>query len=134
MSLASPPPDFAGEDDYFSSDLDDERLSQTFGKIGKAGTPLCILYGEKDQHVPEFVDRVALVERWMTHIRKGDGVVDQGSGVVPGATHTLKELDPPMEDLISRALRFLHKLEDRIAITEYCPWTGVPLPSSGKLD
>lgn len=131
LSLASPPPDFAGEDDYFSSDLDDERLGQTFGKIGKAETPLCILYGEKDQHVPESVDRAALVERWMKHVRKGGGVVDQGSGVVPGATHTLKEFGAPMEDLISRAVRFLHKVEDKKTINEYCPWTGVPLQSSG---
>ena len=134
LSLASPAPDFAGEDDYFSSDLGDERLSQTFGKIGKAGTPLCILYGEKDQHVPDFVDKAALVKRWMTHVQRGGGVVDQGSGVVPGATHTLKEFGPPMEDLLSRAMRFLDKVEDRNTITEYCPWTGVPLPSSGKLD
>ena len=139
LSLASPAPDFAGEDDYFSSDLDDERLRQTFGKVGKVGTPLCILYGEKDQHVPEFVDKAALVERWTSHVRNGGGVVEEGSGVVPGATHTLKEFGLPMEDVISRAVKFLHKLTEESSlansnnITEYCPWIGVPLPSSRNL-
>lgn len=107
LSLASPGPEHAGEDDYFSSDLSDERLSQTFGKIGSTRTPLCILFGEKDPHVPAFVDKAALVKRWISHIEKGGGLVDQGSGVVPGATHTLKELGPPMEDLIHRTVVFL---------------------------
>jgi pimeloyl-ACP methyl ester carboxylesterase len=38
-----------GEDDYFSSDLDDQTLAKTFGKIDK---PLLILYGEEDEYVP----------------------------------------------------------------------------------
>ena len=31
LSLASPGPSHSGEDDFFSSDLDDERLATTFG-------------------------------------------------------------------------------------------------------
>ena len=38
LSLASPGLEHEGEDDYFSSDLPDERSEATFGKLGKATT------------------------------------------------------------------------------------------------
>jgi len=41
LSLASP--DHAGEDDHFSSDLTDERLESTFGRLGKTWTKLGLL-------------------------------------------------------------------------------------------
>ena len=112
LSLVSPGPEHTGEDDYFSSDLDDERLKGTFGKLGAAKTPMCILYGEKDPYVPDFVDRAALVERWCKLIAGGGGIVDEGSGVVPGSSHNLKELGASMEDVIGRGVRFLHRIED----------------------
>ena len=42
LSLISPGPEHAGEDDYFSSDFDDERLKGTFGKVGRTGTPMLV--------------------------------------------------------------------------------------------
>lgn len=117
LSLASPAPDHAGEDDYFSSDFDDERLSKTFGKLGKSKTPVSILFGEKDQYIPEKVDKMKLVDRWKGHIRKGDGIVDAEAGVVPGMSHTVKELGAPLEDMTGRIVRFLSRI-DQIASSD----------------
>ena len=112
LSLVSPGPEHAGEDDYFSSDFDDERLRGTFGKLGHTKTPMCILYGAKDSFVPEGVNKVELVEKWKRHIRDGGGVVGEGSGVVPEMSHTVKELGPPLDDMIKRIYKFLLRIED----------------------
>lgn len=110
MSLASPGPDHAGEEDYFSSDLDDERIKRTFGKAGATGTRLSLLYGGNDQYVPETVDKARLLSKWIQHIQEGGGVVDESAGIVKGATHTLKEGGKPTEDLIGRVLGFIDRL------------------------
>ena len=111
LSLASPGPDHDGEDDYFSSDLVDERLERTFGKLGSRGVRVCFLFGGSDQYVPESVDKVGMVERWHEFVRRGGGVVDEASGVVDGATHTLVEGEKGLEDLVGRVLGFLERLE-----------------------
>ena len=109
LSLASPGPLHEGEDDYFSSDLADERLEKTFGKLG--GMRVCFLFGGSDQYVPESVDKVRMVERWHEYVEKGGGVVDEGSGVVDEATHTLVEGGKGLEDLVARVVGFLERLE-----------------------
>ena len=114
LSLASPGPLHAGEDDYFSSDLPDERLEATFGRLGKMkGLRIAFLYGGSDQYVPENVDKRGLVERWCGFVRKGGGgvVIDEGSGVVDGASHTLSEGGKGLEDLVGRVAGFLERLE-----------------------
>ena len=116
LSLASPGPGHEGEDDYFSSDLPDERLEKTFGKLGnrKAGLRICFLYSGRDQYVPETIDKVRLVERWHGFVERGGGVgvvVDEGSGVVDGATHTLVEGGKGLEDLVGRVVGFLERVE-----------------------
>ncbi|MCJ1465583.1 hypothetical protein MMC07_004202 [Pseudocyphellaria aurata] len=110
MSLASPGPDHAGEDDYFSSDFDDERLKRTFGKAGATGTRLSLLYGGSDQYVPDAVDKGALLGKWFRHIQEAGGVVDESAGIIEGATHTLKEGGKPTEDLIDRVIGFISRL------------------------
>ena len=110
LSLASPTKN--GEDDYFSSDLSDDQLRQSFGNL-PARSPLCILYSGKDEYVPSFVDRKALVESWIGVVKAGTGKVDEEfSGVVEGATHDLKK-DPEevVQDLVRRVLGFLKNLE-----------------------
>ena len=82
ISLASPGPDHEGEDDYFSSDFDDERLSKTFGHLGKTGMRISFFYSGSDQYVPSAVDKSKLVEKWHKHVRRGGGIIDEGSGVV----------------------------------------------------
>lgn len=111
ISLTSPGPDHAGEDDYFSSDFNDERIKRTFGKLGSTGTRVSLLYGGNDQYVPEAVDKVGLLGKWVRHIREGGGVVDEDAGIISGATHTLEEGGEPTEDLKRRVLGFLDRLE-----------------------
>ena len=111
FSLASPAPLHAGEDDYFGSDLADDRLEKTFGVLGRTGTRLCFLFSGKDQHVPGTIDKLKMVERWHQHVKKGGAVVDESSGVVDGATHTLKEGGKGLEDLVKRIVGFLQRLE-----------------------
>ena len=113
ISLASPGPDHEGEDDYFSSDFDDERLSKIFGELAKTDKRIRIsfLYSGSDQYVPSTIDKFKLVEKWHEHIRRGGGMIDEGSGLVHGASHTLKEGGKPLEDLVGRVIGFLERLE-----------------------
>ena len=115
LSLTSPPPAHNGEDDYFSSDFGEERLKGTFGRIGATQTPIQILYGEKDQYVPESVNKKDLVDRWERAIREGGGMVDEDSGIMKGADHTVEARgDQGVEDLVGRVVRFLERIESRI--------------------
>ncbi|KZF19766.1 DUF1749-domain-containing protein [Xylona heveae TC161] len=109
LSLTSP--DHDGDDDYFSSDLSDEQLRQTFGKI-PASSPLCILYSGSDQFVPDFVDKAALVKKWIGFVKEGGGKVDEEhSGLVKDASHNLIGNDEPVvKDLIERVLGFVTKI------------------------
>ncbi|TVY51981.1 UPF0613 protein PB24D3.06c, partial [Lachnellula suecica] len=54
LSLASPNHD--GDDDYFSSDLSDEQLMASFGKLPK-GSPLCILFSGEDEYMAKELDK-----------------------------------------------------------------------------
>ena len=111
LSLVSPGPAHAGEDDYFSSDFDDERLKGTFGKIGSTGTPMLILYSGSDAHVPESVDKQLLLDRWKRQIEDGGGVLVPESAVIPGASHTLRELGGPAEEVCKKVTNFLSRLQ-----------------------
>lgn len=108
LSLASP--DRQGDDDYFSSDLADDRLRETFGHVPRC-TPLCVLLSERDEFTPAFVDKSDLLERWVGFVEEGGAVVDREcSGVVSGATHSLIEDSPDVvEDLVLRVVRFVER-------------------------
>ncbi|KAI9797586.1 MAG: hypothetical protein M1825_005968 [Sarcosagium campestre] len=110
LSLASP--DHDGDEDFFSSDLTDAQLDKTFGAFPHS-TPLCLLYGEKDQYVPDFVDKESLVQRWINHVIKGGGRVDQeNSGIIKGASHNLTgDGDEVIQDVVGRVVRFLARLD-----------------------
>jgi pimeloyl-ACP methyl ester carboxylesterase len=96
-----------GDDDYFSSDLEDATLQNTFGKIPES-TPLMFLLGSDDPYVPESISKEGLLERWTKTIRAGGGVVDDvNGGVVPGAHHNLDgDPDKVVQDLVKRVFRF----------------------------
>ena len=111
ISLASPGPNHEGEDDYFSSDFDNERLSRTFGQLGKMCKRIMFLYSGSDQYVPSAIDKSKLVDQWHKHVKRGGGIIDEGSGVVQGASHTLKEGGEPLENLVRRVVGFLDRLE-----------------------
>ncbi|OLN86907.1 UPF0613 protein PB24D3.06c 1 [Colletotrichum chlorophyti] len=73
-----------GDDDYFSSDLDDVVVGERFGRVDK---PILFLPGEQDELVPPFVDKKALLGRWIDACP--EGTVSKLSGHVPGADHTV---------------------------------------------
>jgi hypothetical protein len=106
LSLMSP--DKNGDDDYFSSDLTDEQLKKTFGAL-PAGTPICLLFSGNDQFMPDSVDKKALLKRWSTIVKGGNGSVDaRYSGVVVGATHNLENNpEKVVKDLVTRTCGFL---------------------------
>jgi pimeloyl-ACP methyl ester carboxylesterase len=109
LSLASPYKD--GEEDYFSSDLSDLQLKRRFGAL-PARTPMCILYSGADEFVPDFVDKRALVQKWIGLIKENGGKVDElHSGVIEGASHNLKRDEPEVvSELVRRVLGFIGTL------------------------
>ena len=113
LSLLSPNHD--GDDDYFSSDLSIAQLQKTFGSL-PAGTPLCILYSGGDEYVPKEVDKERLVKKWIGIVKEGVGKVDEvHSGVVEGATHTLRTSEKKVVDgFVSRVVGFLKGVEGSI--------------------
>jgi hypothetical protein len=109
LSLASPNHD--GGDDYFSSDLPDERLMKSFGSL-PARSPLCILFSGADEYVPQSIDKEALVNKWIEIVKRGNGIVDEeNSGIIAGATHNLnKSPKDAVQGLVRRVLGFLNGL------------------------
>jgi hypothetical protein len=109
LSLISP--DMDGDDDYFSSDLPDEKLAKTFGKFPRQ-TPLMFLFSGKDEHVSKNVDVPNMLQRWIKFVRDGGGIVDEvNGGIVNGATHNLNDDDKAIvDDLCSRVTGFLKKI------------------------
>lgn len=95
LSLIGPNgPSDPGEDDFFSSDLTDKRLDETFGMIETRDllrTKLLVLYSGSDEHVPKHMDKVKLLQRWEAATDKSYRKVwdDKHSGIVPGASHNL---------------------------------------------
>jgi hypothetical protein len=107
LSLASPNHD--GDDDYFSSDLADERLVKTFGKV-PARTPLCFIFSGNDEHVPKTTDVSALLQKWTGFVKRGGGKVDEeNSGIVENASHNLQGSSAEVvSELVKRVLGFLN--------------------------
>lgn len=112
LSLANPVPGHhQGEDDYFSSDLSHTRLQETFTRLGVSRTRLAFLFSGEDEYVPSSIDKHKMVSNWEEYIRRVGGVVDQCSGVVDGASHTLKEGGKGQHDLVRRTLGFLERCQ-----------------------
>ncbi|PNS17621.1 hypothetical protein CAC42_3016 [Sphaceloma murrayae] len=113
LSLASP--DQKGDDDYFSSDLPDERLQATFGSISR-DTHLLLLYGAADEHVPEYVKPVEMLERWTTFASKaGAKVHPESRALLRGASHNLNgDPQPVLDELYRRVTAFLADLAKHV--------------------
>lgn len=101
-----------GDDDYFSSDLEDEVFEKTFGKVPKE-TRMCFLLGSEDPYAPKSVDKKALLERWTKIVRNGGGAVDdKNGGVVEGASHNLNgDSEEVVQDLVKRVVGFVEGLD-----------------------
>ncbi|KAI4137295.1 MAG: hypothetical protein LQ341_005211 [Variospora aurantia] len=111
LSLASPGPEHAGEDDMFSSDLDSGRFQSTFGVAGRRGVALMILYSGNDGFVPATVDKAGLVARMEKAFVDAGGQLSKGSGILPGASHTVREEGNVREELHRRVIEFLGDIE-----------------------
>lgn len=107
-----------GDDDYFSSDLSDITLMDTFGKIRKE-SPVMFLWGELDPYVPAHLNKNNILKRWTEMVRQGGGVVDDvHGGLIKGAHHNLND-DPQdvVQDLVTRVVGFLKEVESGFAGT-----------------
>lgn len=128
LSLASPDsPARPSMDDYFSSDLSDEHLLTTFGRIGSVEffkpdpsalakkKSVLILESGSDGAVPAYIDKHQLIARWKSAIEAGsDGKATSSSHsmVVPNAVHdisgsTVEARTARLIDLRGAVLRYL---------------------------
>ncbi|KAL8680676.1 MAG: hypothetical protein Q9186_003161 [Xanthomendoza sp. 1 TL-2023] len=112
LSLASPGPEHAGEDDMFSSDLEDGRFQSTFGMAGKRGVALMILFSGNDAFVPKTVDKEALVSRMEKAFVDGGGRLAKGSGILPNASHTIREESNVRDEFLKRVSGFLESVDE----------------------
>lgn len=92
-----------GDDDYFSGDLEEEQLANTFGKLTK---PTLILYSGADEYALPTLDKEALVKNWNAHIPEK---FQRESSVIPGAKHNVGEgsAEDAVEILSGFVYRFL---------------------------
>ncbi|KAL8692000.1 MAG: hypothetical protein Q9218_002892 [Villophora microphyllina] len=111
LSLSSPAPEHKGQDDMFSSDFSASRFDETFGMAGRRGAALMVLFSGNDGFVPKSVDKESLVERMEKAFVDAGGKLGKGSGVLPGASHTVKEEGDVREDLLKRVCGFLEDVE-----------------------
>ncbi|EGV64031.1 hypothetical protein PSN45_003886 [Yamadazyma tenuis] len=93
-----------GDDDFFSSYIDDEGFAKTFGKVKK---PLLALYGSKDPCAPKDLDIQALVSRWQKVTNPK--VWSPLSKVLVGANHEVEDPDACLE-LIETVSKFISSL------------------------
>ena len=91
----------SGNDDYFSSDIDDTKLAATFGRINK---PTMIMPSENDEMIPSAVNKRVLLQRWVK--ASPSDLVSQLSDLVPGADHTLSAIEA-QQWFSERVVRFL---------------------------
>ena len=93
-----------GDDDYFSSDLADSQLKETFGKIDK---PLLVLYSGSDEFVPPKINKEAVVERYKSFT--DPKYWSKYGGIVKGAAHNVGPQSEPgaVDILVEKVKGFL---------------------------
>lgn len=90
---------FRGDDDYFSSDLDDETVKKFWGRFTK---PVLVLHSAKDEYIPPFVNQEEMNKRY----RAQNPLVSELSGLIPGAGHGVDEPEA-QEWLAKTVIEFL---------------------------
>lgn len=92
-----------GDDDYFSSDLPDDKVASIWGSVKK---PILIVPSAEDEFVPPQVDFEKLLAKWKSACPKASDL----SALIPGAGHTV---NPPASQkwLAERVVSFLENLE-----------------------
>jgi alpha-beta hydrolase superfamily lysophospholipase len=112
VDIASPGPNHTGADDFFSSDFDEERLKESFGKL-PGETSVLILFSGEEENVSKELDKEALVKKWTGVANAAGASIDeQNGGVVPGASHNLNgNPESVVQDLVGRVLSFVGRLD-----------------------
>ncbi|KAK3331962.1 hypothetical protein B0T19DRAFT_414328 [Cercophora scortea] len=90
-----------GDDDYFSSDLPDDKVKAIWGRLRQ---PVLIVPSAEDEFVPGTIDVAALVKRWESFCLPG--MASELSGLIPGANHRVDDARA-QEWLAERVVRFL---------------------------
>lgn len=70
-----------GKTIFFSSDLDDERLASTFGRLGKGGARLTSLLIRDNQYIPYDVGKVKLWKEGKIMSNRAEGSSMRGGGL-----------------------------------------------------
>ena len=103
-----------GDDDYFSSDLGEDRLQRVWGKRGLAtrDARILVLLSGEDEHMPESVDKAKLAAQWEGYVRDNGGSWDERSGVLPGASHNLNiSSNEAVKGLCDKAVDFIQSID-----------------------
>lgn len=93
----------SGDDDYFSSDLPDEKLATVWGRVKQ---PIMVVPSAEDQYVPETVNFEKLLAKWKSFCPSMSDL----SALIPGANHTV-DAQESQDWLGSRVVSFLKSLE-----------------------
>lgn len=96
-----------GDDDYFSSYLNEKDFENSFGKIRK---PVLILYGGSDEFVPNYVDKQKLISDWQK--ATSPDYWSKYSGIIKGGKHDLGDGsdEGAIDDLIEKVTSFVNDL------------------------
>lgn len=92
-----------GDDDYFSSDLDDETVARVWGRFKK---PVLVLHSDEDEFVPDSVDKAAMNSKY----RNANSAVSPLSGLIPGADHAVAKSEA-QEWVADRVAEFVRTLK-----------------------
>jgi pimeloyl-ACP methyl ester carboxylesterase len=100
---------FNGDDDYFSSDLGQQREGEIWGGVAKTNIPILILQGSEDQYLPSFVNVKELTQSWARVFAEHGGkhgrfeIVNQGNHTLdnPNAQAHMWQLFRPLLELVS---------------------------------
>ena len=96
-----------GSEDFFSSDLDDQTLAETFGKM-PTETPVLALFSGSDAFVAPDLDKEALLGRW-----KDAAGAKFAATLVQGASHDLGGVAAEvMGDFVGKVKGFLGAVTD----------------------
>ena len=110
--------DQEGDDDYFRSDLPEDRLQRVWGDRGLAtrAIKVMVLLGEKDEHMPTSIDKNRLIATWETQVKGSNGLWDDRSGVVKGVGHNLNRNDEiVVKGLCEKCIGFVESIDPDLA-------------------
>ncbi|MBW0501540.1 hypothetical protein O181_041255 [Austropuccinia psidii MF-1] len=99
-------------EDYFSSDLPTELLTNTLSGVGRAGTPAMVLISGSDETMPESVDKDSFLQNLVNALTQSNrpnqewlrSICQTWSAVLPKASHCAEEAE---DELCDRIINFI---------------------------